>query len=275
MKFLAACLNVFLLLLKTVHGSMAQFNPIENLFGGTFLQMDQSFTNTTTRLFPDPHAPTPEEREAERLSRRERMRERNERVKEAIKYLRPDTVERVSDEDFERIQEEHPSLRKLGWTQWNDKTIKYADPGEDYDMWSQAYRMLGAFIDCDHKIQQGGSHDNNNNNGNNDDQSCSRWMLWASVSHANTMNIFLRSRRWPFLPIFFPNISSMLTPTTREMVITSISETAPRECLIATNPILIGFCLGSIAKSFISSLNRSRNTCGLLMNMSTSWQWRA
>ena len=192
MKVLSVCLNAFLLL-KTVDGGSVQFNPIENLFSGIFLQTGQESTNTTTtgRLFPDPHAPTPEEREAERVSRRERMRERNERVKEAIKYIRPDTVERVSDEDFERIQDEHPSLRKLGWAQWNDKTIKYADPGEDYDMWSQAYRMLGAFIDCDHKIEQGGSHDNNNNN-DGDDQSCSRWMLWASVSDADIMKFCVK-----------------------------------------------------------------------------------
>jgi hypothetical protein len=180
MKVLSTCLTAFLLL-NSVNGGMVQFNPIENLFSGSIFE-SQSSTNSTMRWHPDPNAPTPEEREAERAARRERMRERNELVKEAIKYIRPDTVERVSDEEMERLQDEHPSLRNLGWTQWGGKTIKYADPGDDYDMWQQAYRMLGGFIDCDHKINQGGSHDNGNNN-DNSDPSCSRWMLWASVSH--------------------------------------------------------------------------------------------
>ncbi len=58
--------------------------------------------------------------------------------------------------------------------------ISYADPGDDYDMWQQAYRMLGGFIDCDNLKSQGsGSGDND---GGDDGEACSRWMMWASVS---------------------------------------------------------------------------------------------
>lgn len=190
MQVVSVCLSA-LLLVKTADAGRVQFNPVESLFSGSVFRSPSSSNSmnaTTVRLpRPDPNAPTLEEREAERAARRERMRERNERMKEAIKFIRPDTVERVSDEDFESLQEEHPSLRKLGWAQFtgSGNTINYADPGDDYDMWQQAYRMLGGFIDCDHKKDNEGSHDNqdgDNNNNNEDDQSCSRWMLWASVS---------------------------------------------------------------------------------------------
>ena len=163
---------------------MVQFNPIESLFTGSVLQAGGAARANAThsRFQRDPHSPSPEEREAERTRRRERMRERNELIKDAMKYVRPDTVERVSPEELSSLAEENPSLRKLGWSQWSangGSTIDYADPGEDYDMWQQAFRMLGGFIDCDHsKDQGGGSHDGNDGGGD----GCSRWMLWASVS---------------------------------------------------------------------------------------------
>lgn len=57
------------------------------------------------------------------------------------------------------------------------------DPAQSYDKWAQAYRMLGGYIDCDHKKEGNDHHsgDNNNNNNNNGDVSCSRWMIWAAV----------------------------------------------------------------------------------------------
>lgn len=190
MRILSSCLSAFLLL-KAAEGGMVQFNPIESLFSGSLIHAGGASSSSraanATRFQRDVRSPTPEEREAERASRRERMRERNERMKDAMKYIRPDTVERISPEELASLEEENPSLRKLGWNQWSDSdsSIQYADPGDDYDMWQQAYRMLGGFIDCDHqKDQGGGSHDNEDNNNNNNDgaQGCSRWMLWASVS---------------------------------------------------------------------------------------------
>jgi len=221
-----------LLLLKTAHGGMVQFNPIESLFNAPIFGMEEPSTNETMRLHPDPNEPTPEEREAERIARRQRMRERNERVKEAIKYMRPDTVERLSEEEVERLEGEHPSLRQLSWSLGGNKAVQFADPGEDYDMWSQAYRMLGGFIDCDHKIHQGGSHDNNNNA---DDKSCSRWMLWASVRSSVAAMETLPSECWLWQrhfvsPSFFnPYPFSTLIPITKVTVTTNISETVPLE----------------------------------------------
>jgi len=137
-------------------------------------------------LQPDPYAPTPEEREAERVARRARMRERNERVQQIMKNIRPETVERISEEDLADLQEQHPSLRKLGWSfsSNGESEEPYVDPGEDYDMWSQAYRMLGGFIDCDHTKSQN-SHDSGNNKNQAAGQGCSRWMLWASYVDPN------------------------------------------------------------------------------------------
>ena len=189
MRVLSSCVSA-LLLLESVESANVQFNPIENLFNGALVQSGNlrvksknQINNTTARLQRDPHAPTPEQREAERMARRERIKLRNEQVKEAMKYMQPESVERVSEEELETLREAHPSLRKLGWGNGKDRTIYYADPGDDYDMWQQAYRMLGGFIDCDNPKGEG-SHDSGDNGGNRggDDQACSRWMLWASVS---------------------------------------------------------------------------------------------
>ena len=185
MKVLSSCLSA-LTLFSSVEG-FVQFNPIESLFSGSLMEGRKTF-NATTRLQRDPYAPTPEEREAERVARRARMRERNSRVKEAMKYMRPDTVEKLTDEEMETLEETHPNLRKLGWG--SNRAFEFADPGDDYDMWQQAYRMLGGFIDCDHQ-KDGDSHDSGDGGGGGGDgKACSRWMLWASVS-APTAAMFL------------------------------------------------------------------------------------
>ena len=148
----------------------------------------------------DPFAPTPEEREAERLARRERNRQRHAKIQEAMRKVSPPQpttsssaaaggggggVERLSASEFQALQQDHPEFRKLWGGGGNSQhMIEYADPGDDYDMWQQAYRMLGGFIDCDHQKSEGSGDNNNNNNNNGGDNggACSRWMMWASVS---------------------------------------------------------------------------------------------
>lgn len=160
-----------------VNGASKQFNPVDSLFSSILPQQAAKSATNRTRVL-DPFAPTSEEREAERHARRRRMRERNERVKEVFKNVQPQNVERVPQEDIESMDSE--TLRKLGWGSSNGGELSYfVDPGEDYDMWSQAYRMLGGFIDCDNKDDSGGSGDNGGDDG---DGACSRWMMWASVS---------------------------------------------------------------------------------------------
>ena len=194
-----------------------KFNPIENLFQPLARPQNEndntdtdsntnsnSNTNTnpnsstktktttsTTKNFqipygPDPNAPSTEEREAERLARRERNRQRRAKVADAMKKVRPDVskIEKVSPEELNKLSEDHPEeFRKLwgGSGNGDANIIAYADPGDDYDMWQQAYRMLGAFIDCDHQKSEG-SGDNGDGSGDGDGQACSRWMMWASVS---------------------------------------------------------------------------------------------
>jgi hypothetical protein len=97
-----------------------------------------------------------------------------------MKYMRPDTssseVEKLSEEEIQ----EHPALRNLGWGRSSSNAAQFVDPGEDYDMWQQAYRMLGGFIDCDHAQDGDGSGDGGSGDGGG--SGCSRWMLWAAVS---------------------------------------------------------------------------------------------
>jgi hypothetical protein len=183
-----------------------KFNPIDKLFqplkqptqqhrelleNSTMEQQQQGIEERgTTSFIPprDPFAPTPEEREAERLARRERNRQRQAKVQEAMKKVRPQQqqgVEKLSQQEFELLQKDHPEFRRLwGGGNSNSHMIQYADPGDDYDMWQQAYRMLGGFIDCDHhKDQRSGDHGGEDGQGNNAQSTgCSRWMMWASVS---------------------------------------------------------------------------------------------
>ena len=102
-----------------------------------------------------------------------------------MKKVRPDTsgMEKLSGEELTRLSEDHPGgFRKLwgGSGKSDANLIAYADPGDDYDMWQQAYRMLGGFIDCDHQKSEGSGDNGGSGDRNND--ACSRWMMWASVS---------------------------------------------------------------------------------------------
>lgn len=176
--------------------SASKFNPIENMFQPLGHSQSERENDTTTAKHnfqiyhgPDPNAPTPEEREAARLARRERNRERRRKVAEAMGKARPDTskIEKLSDEEVRKLSEDHPNeFRKLwGSSKGSSKNlIAYADPGDDYDMWQQAYRMLGGFIDCDHQKREGSGDQGGGGSGDNGNQACSRWMMWASVSQS-------------------------------------------------------------------------------------------
>mmetsp|Transcript_15432 Transcript_15432/g.25005 ORF Transcript_15432/g.25005 Transcript_15432/m.25005 type:complete len:618 (-) Transcript_15432:333-2186(-) len=233
----SSCLGSNVVLLLSLLGALcvvdaAQFNPVDNLFQNfkgpvatvrsqPQLQHQQeenqrqqqepqsplenstfetsSSSSTGKQFIPprDPFAPTPEEREAERLARRERQRERRAKVQEAMKKVSPSSqkvnkgggFERVSNEEFQLLQQEHPEFRKLwgGGNKQSSHMIQYADPGDDYDMWQQAYRMLGGFIDCDHQKSEGsGDHNNEDNNDQEaNNGACSRWMMWASYVDPN------------------------------------------------------------------------------------------
>ena len=155
----------------------SQFNPIESL-ASMFMPRQATSRNTTfgTGKVLDPFAPSAEEREAERQARKRRMRERNERVKETFKNIQPKNVEKVSKEQLDKM--DSSTLRKLGWKSGSNfgEMSYFVDPGEDWDMWSQAFRMLGGFIDCDNNKDEGGSQDDGEGGG-----ACSRWMMWAAV----------------------------------------------------------------------------------------------
>lgn len=130
-----------------------------------------------------------EYRAQEAPRRKERMQQRKERAKEFLQKIpqpSPDELEFVDGAEFARLTAQHEE-RGLSWFGSDAMdTDAYsagvvADPSEEYDMWAQAYRMLGGFIDCDHdKDGDGGSHNSNENEGS--DSACSRWMMWAAVS---------------------------------------------------------------------------------------------
>ena len=127
-------------------------------------------------------------REREEPRRKARMQERRTKAKEFLQKIPqpdPEDLELVSQKDFAKMDAKRKE-RGLSWFGGNTDTSAYsagvmADPAEEYDMWAQAYRMLGGFIDCDHnKDGGGGSHNSNENK--QAEGACSRWMMWAAVS---------------------------------------------------------------------------------------------
>ena len=138
--------------------------------------------------------PSKEEREKEAVLRRQRVQERRNRARKTLASLsqRADKppqspkeakspVHRLTREEMQSVQ------RKTSWF-GNGDSYSYnaalgylADPAAEYDKWAQAYRMLGAFVDCDHQKSEGSG---DNGGGGDGGDACSRWMMWASVSLA-------------------------------------------------------------------------------------------
>ena len=168
------------LLVAHVQAGLLGVEPFNTLLNSRYPREEMANATFLSKLIE--RGPSSEEREMEREARIQRQRERNARVKEALQGMRPENAEKVSIEELEAMGEDHPVIRNLAWGRGNgNNAIQYADPGEDYDMWQQAYRMLGGFIDCDHyKEQGGGSHDQEGGQ-NANKKGCSRWMMWAAV----------------------------------------------------------------------------------------------
>jgi hypothetical protein len=132
-----------------------------------------------------------------KTDRMRRNRDQHERVKAQMKKTSPNpsTLTRMSTEELDAAKkkfDKDPDDVLNQWVRraWGSSKLSYspyslnmASPGTEYDMWQQAYRMLGGYIDCDHA--KDGSGDNGG------DGSCSRWMIWASVSLLNLQKQFL------------------------------------------------------------------------------------
>jgi hypothetical protein len=181
---LPSALMPLLLAPQVVQGGAVGFNPIESLLNSLPLTSNLNHETNETMVPPMQRGPTPEQREAERQARSERNRERKRRMQDAMTKMKPDPgqVERVSEEEIETMGEDHPVLRGLGWGRSSSSSaIQYADSGQDWNMWQQAYRMLGGFIDCDHEKDSDGSGDDGGDDG--EQKGCSRWMMWAAVRY--------------------------------------------------------------------------------------------
>lgn len=128
-------------------------------------------------------------------ARFERTQESRERARRKLQSIqpKPETLERVSPEELKAIKEkDHPSVRRMGWFAGKTDyeafgTGGYADPAGEYDMWAQAYRMLGGFIDCDHSWDGDNHHSGSGDQDQEEENEggCSRWMMWAAYVNPN------------------------------------------------------------------------------------------
>jgi len=149
-----------------------------------------------------PPAPsTRDEIEKLKTERSQRISERRRKAREKIAKWQPDVsqLHQLTDEELQTVYEtaaqvdpgfenkEHGWIREL-WgssSSSSSSTSAYedlilADSGDYYDWWSQGYRMLGGFIDCDNDKADDGSGDGNGGN-----SACSRWMMWAAYVNPN------------------------------------------------------------------------------------------
>lgn len=128
-----------------------------------------------------------------------RMKERREKAKAKLASLQPDlaSLTQLSEDEikemYDEISSKDPGFEKEDnkWMRnlWGSSSSSnpytssnLADVSESYDWWSQGYRMLGGFIDCDNQKDEGsGDKDGGGDNGG----ACSRWMMWAAYINPN------------------------------------------------------------------------------------------
>ena len=141
--------------------------------------------NFTEEILKIRRGPTLEELNEERMARKQRAKERSERAREMLQSHQPDPsdMKRMTKEQINRMEEEHPWMRRAAWGsssggEWADFL---EDPSQEYDKWAQAYRFLGGYIDCDNDKSQGSGDRDRNDGNDNGITACSRWMIWAAV----------------------------------------------------------------------------------------------
>lgn len=186
-----ACIAMMALTARTASGTQVDTSSSSSSHGGLrsiLPQQEQLRFNRT--VLPDPFERLERYREYSREeseNRKIRMRDQRERARAFLKKIPqpdPSKLERVEPAEFEEITADRKS-RGLNWLGGDDveSSNPLADPSQYYDKWAQAYRMLGAFIDCDHPKQSNNNHrsrdGNNQKEGNSN--ACARWMMWAAV----------------------------------------------------------------------------------------------
>lgn len=139
-------------------------------------------------------APAQEERDAEAVRRRARLQERRQKARTSLAALSGQAdaasataaevvkgrAHRLTQEQVADVQRRTSWFGSGGSYSYNAALGYLADPAADYDKWAQAYRMLGAFVDCDHD-KDAGSQDNGGGGDGGEGGGCSRWMMWAAV----------------------------------------------------------------------------------------------
>ena len=232
-------------------------------------------------------APSQEDRDAEAVRRRARLQERRQKARSSLAALSSQAdaatttssdgpvqkgqAHRLTQEQVEAVQRRTSWFGSSGSYSYNAALGYLASPAADYDKWAQAYRMLGAFIDCDHD-KDAGSQDNGNNGGGG---GCSRWMMWAAV-RIYTIYLFGLCSCICLIVLFVlivqlthanpapTPVNSTSTPITKATNTTSTFPKNPIRPWIVTIPILSGNSLVSTGKNSTNSLNKSPSISGPL-----------
>lgn len=105
-------------------------------------------------------------------------------ITDKLSSIRTGSRSYTSDNDNDQESREMYNTYSQEFVESGSKYNKniFADPYQEYDMWDQAFRMLGGYIDCDpNEMVEQNSHDNRRaKSGDDQGNGCTRWVIWAS-----------------------------------------------------------------------------------------------
>lgn len=193
--------------------SLSSSNSKLSMTSTSYTQPPPPLTNQTKQTINNSyerHAVprTIEELKQEKRNKIKRIQRRRELAREKIMRQMIENphefttgrAEKMSQEDIQSLvndlEKQDPQLLQRPENRWlwglggsaGSKQSNIADPFVYWDKWSQAFRMLGVYLECKSSQSQwmydgGGNGKGNNKNG--DNYGCKRWVLWAAYVNPN------------------------------------------------------------------------------------------
>jgi hypothetical protein len=130
------------------------------------------------------------------VSKEQYFRAKSQKKQQVSQWLEQ---QQQNDHNRELLWDTDPSGWEFGegFDPYLEYELMYAPSYNNYTKWSQAYRMLGAYIDCDHPAKDADENPNDDGANNSGEvvQGCSRWMMWAAYVFEDSSNNQEEERR--------------------------------------------------------------------------------
>jgi len=191
---LSSCISIIFLLALGIEVVSAQPSQKTSIFDTEIPSYLRKVPEIKSKQLPIPR--TPEDLKKARIQKDKRMQERRENAKEKIREMidnpneySTDRAERMTKDDLDSLRtsvETDDPLLKMPENRWLWNTKKkepFADSSIYWDMWAQAYRMLGVYVECENPNAKSSYYYSNNDD--NEDGGCKRWVIWAAYVNPN------------------------------------------------------------------------------------------